>query len=160
MATNDVPGANPANLDLLSVGCWGEDRDGTSLIHVVGRENGSVVFQMYDLTNGMFYQDAMIEAEFKRTFSVPPVGNSIVPWTWHDKTSFPWNRVMKRFQRPAPQHADVLDQMSAAERVARHLNLRSRELREEDVADPGAEPRRRGYAIMDRLAEAIGRFTR
>ena len=157
MATHDVPGANPRNLDSLDMGCWAEDKTGESYVLVVGRESGRVIYQMYDLASGMFYPDAMIEYEFKKFFSVPPTGKSDVVWTWHDKTPFPWDQVMSRFKRPAPQHSDPLDQISAAARVAEALNLRGRKLSEADVSAAGDDARERGMAIIGKVAEAIGR---
>lgn len=158
MATTDVPGANPKNRDALDIGCWAEDDQDTSLLHVVGREHGQVIYQMYDLTNGMFYQDAMLEQDFKATFSHPPTGQSAERWTWHDKTTFPWDRVMKRIDRPVPQHADVMDQLTAAAHVAERLNIEGRRLDDDEVTPHVEQRRRRGYAIMDRIADAIGRF--
>lgn len=158
MATNSVPGADAKNLDKLDIGCWAEDDQKTSLIFVAGRETGRVVYQMYDLVDGYFYNDAMLEADFKSRFSVPPVGNSPHRWTWHDKTPFPWDRVMSRFQRPVPQFSDVEDQLSTAQKVAQALGLRGRKLTEEDVTPQVEQRRRRGYAIMDRIAEVVGRI--
>lgn len=167
MATKAVPGADKKNFDQLAVGCWAEDDEaqdvqtsGGSLLFVAGFENGQVVYQMYDLDNGMFYSDAMVERDFKDFFSVPPIGKSKVKWTWHDKTAFPWDRVMKRFQRPVPQHADVLDHLSSAERVARDLNLRGRTLREDDVSHQVEDDRTRGMAIISSIAESLGRAFR
>lgn len=158
MATNDVPGANPKNMDKLNIGCWAEDKDNTSLILIVGLEADQVVFDMYDVTNKMFYRDTMLEKDFKSIFSVPPVGKSDVKWVWHDKTAFPWDRVMARFTRPVPQHADVLDQLTAAERVARKLNLRGRELAEEEVTPRVEQRQERGRGIIKRLADALNAF--
>lgn len=39
MSTNDVPGANPVNKDILAAGCWAEHADG-SLLFVKGNEGG------------------------------------------------------------------------------------------------------------------------
>lgn len=36
MATDDVPGANPANADVLCAGCWAEHDDGSKLHDTVG----------------------------------------------------------------------------------------------------------------------------
>ncbi len=151
MATQDVPGAKASNGDTLAVGAWSEDKAGTSLMFVAGLENDQVVYQMYDLTNGMFYQDAMLEKDFKKEFS----GKD---WTWHDKTSFPWNRVMARFNRPVPQHADVEDQLTTAGKVAKALHLRGRKLTEADVTARSEELRARGFEVMGTIAEAIGKF--
>jgi hypothetical protein len=157
MSTQDVPGANPRNLDELSEGCWGEAEDG-SLIHVVGHEGGSVVYDIYDLAEDppVFYRDAMIEDEFKESYSVPPTGTSDVPWTWHDKTTFPWDRVMKRVSSKQSNFAEVREQLSIAQRIAQKLGIKSRKLVEEEVTPQVEVRRRRGRAIIDRVAEAIG----
>lgn len=47
MATQAVPGADPKNLDDLSIGCWAEDEQGTSLLLVKGHEGGRVIFDLY-----------------------------------------------------------------------------------------------------------------
>jgi hypothetical protein len=158
MATQAVPGADPRNLDDLSVGCWAEAKDG-SLLHVIGHEGGSVVFQLYDLDEDppFYYQDAMLEADFKQEFSVPPIGTSRVPWTWHDKTDFPWDRVMKRFSGKAPQYADVEDHLSIAAKIGRKLGMRGRRMAKEDLAARSGEGRDRGMRIIERLADAIGK---
>jgi hypothetical protein len=160
MATQAVPGADPRNLDDLSVGCWAEDKDRTSLIHVIGHEGGSVVFQLYDLHEdpSLYYQDAMMEDEFKDFFSVPPVGSSDVPWTWHDKTTFPWDRVMKRFSGKAPQYADVQDHLSVAQKIAQKLGLRGKRLAKEEVTPQVEQRRNRGMAIIERIAESVGKM--
>src|SRR5574341_1282159 len=134
MATDDVPGANPDNADRLAAGCWAEHDDG-SMLYVKGTENDQVVYELYDVAEEppVYYQDAMLEPAFKDAFSFPPVGKSKEKWTWHDKTPFTWNRVMKTFDKPRPMHADVHDQLSAAARVARSLRLRAQKLKPESV---------------------------
>lgn len=161
MATNDVPGANPANRDDLHEGCWAEHQDG-SLIHVLGYEGSgsdpraNVVFQIYDLSKEpvVFYQDAMPLSGFQREFSWKPTGSSRVKWTWHDKTSFPFDRVMRRFT-PGATHADVQDTMTAAQRIAESLGLRARTLHEADVREQQPTHERRGRSIADRIGRAI-----
>ncbi len=161
MSTQDVPGANPRNADKLDVGCWAEDDDRTSLVHVIGHEGGSVVFQLYDLNEKpiLHYQDAMLEPDFKQFFSAPPTGDSDVTWTWHDKATFPWDRVMKHVSGKAPIHSDVNDQLSIAQRIATKLGLRAKKLSEQDVTPQVADERTaKGMAVMERLATAIGKF--
>lgn len=48
MSTNDVPGANPKNADVLAMGCWAEHEDG-SLIFVESVEGGTVVYSIFDI---------------------------------------------------------------------------------------------------------------
>jgi hypothetical protein len=161
MSTDDVPGANPVNADKLMSGCWAEHDDG-SLLYVKGTEGGQVVYELYDLDQDppVYYQDAMREEAFKDSFSFPPVGKSAERWTWHDKTPFPWSRVMKTFDKPRPMHADVHDQISAAARVAQSLRLRAQRLTSEHVGS-GA-PRvvsKGGRGIIERLQRALDAFS-
>ena len=159
MATQDVPGANPANADKLAAGCWAEHRDG-SLIYVKGTENQQVVYELYDVAQvpPVYYQDAMREDAFKTQFSFPPAGTSAEKWTWHDKTPFPWSRVMKTFDKPSPVYADVHDTLTAAARVAQSLRLRARKL-DPGVVEPNVEKtEKKGRAIIDRIQKAIDAF--
>lgn len=156
MSTNDVPGANPGNADILAAGCWAEHEDG-SLVFVKGTEKGQVVYELYDLSQApvVSYTDAMREGDFKVSFSYPPTGSSTEKWTWHDKTPFPWDRVMAQTSRPRPSYASVHDQMSAAARVAESLNLRGRRVAEDAIRHQTEEPARRGYAILDKIGRAM-----
>lgn len=160
MATTDVPGANPANADVLHATCWCEHSDG-SLLYVKGAENDQVVYELYDLAQAppVFYQDAMRIDAFKKAFSYPPVGVSKEKWTWRDKTPFPWSRVMKTFDRPIPVHSDVYDTLSAAARVAESLRLRKQKLEPEDL-ERGIEREvpKGGKGIVERLQKAINAF--
>lgn len=159
MATDDVPGANPANADVLKSGCWAEHSDG-SLLFVKGTENQQVVYELYDLAQDppVYYQDAMREEAFKKAFSYPPVGTSPEKWTWHDKTPFPWAKVMKTFDKPRPVHADVHDTLSAAARVAQSLRLRAQKLSPEQVEPSTERTASRGRAIVERIQRAIDAF--
>lgn len=154
MSTNDVPGANPVNNDILKMGSWAEHEDG-SLILVKGTENKQVIYEMYDVAHKpvVFYQDAMLEAAFKKAFSFPPVGNSKEKWTWHDKTTFPWDRVMDKFNKPIPTEANVEEKLTAAQRVAESLNLRAKNLNKEDF-QPNVEQVKVKRNIFDKLAAA------
>lgn len=129
MSTKDVPGANAANKDVLAAGSWAEHDDG-SLIFVKGTENDQVVFEIFDVAEDppVSYTDAMRLTAFEDHFSRPPTGSSDEEWTWHDKTPFPWDRVMATFDRPRPQVADVHAALSAAARVAKSLRMRGREI--------------------------------
>lgn len=93
MSTNDVPGAVPANGDTLAMGCWAEHADG-SMIFVESTEAGRVIYCMFDTKNHTQYRDAMPGVSFKSTFSWQPSNPKSVKWTWHDKTPFPWNKVI------------------------------------------------------------------
>ncbi len=155
MSTNDVPGASAANRDELRAGCWAEHKDG-SLIFVKGTEGGRVVYEIYDLSTDppTRYQDAMLEAGFKNQFSYPPVGSSPDLWTWHDKTPFPWNRVMGKY-KPGVDYASVQDQMTAAARVAESLKLRAEEVKRGEYGHMTPETASLGRAIIDKITEAL-----
>lgn len=160
MATQDVPGANPANADVLRAGCWAEHEDG-SLLYVKGTENQQVIYELYDLAQDppVYYQDAMREDAFKKAFSYPPVGKSGEKWTWHDKSAMPWNRVMKTFDKPRPTHADVHDTLSAAARVAESLRLRAQEIKPETVEQMTEQPQpKAAVGIISRLQKAFNAF--
>lgn len=161
MSTNDVPGANAANRDVLAAGAWAEHDDG-SLLYVKGNESGNVVYELYDVAQQppVSYQDAMREEAFKKSFSFPPVGTSTVKWTWHDKTSFPWSRVMKTFDKPRPVYADVRDQMTAAQQVAESLALRASEITEDSLEDKVDRVMARGRSIRDRIVSAVNELIR
>ena len=156
MATQDVPGANAANADVLHTGCWGEHSDG-SLLLVKGTENNQVVYELYDVAEEppVYYQDAMREEEFKKAFSFPPVGTSAEKWTWHDKIEFPWHKVMKTFDKPRPIHADVHETLSAAARVAKSLRLRQQKLTPEQIEPQTERVTPKGKAIIERIQRAI-----
>ena len=157
MSTQDVPGANPANADKLCAGCWAEHED-HSLLYVKGTENGTVVYELYDLAQDppVYYQDAMREDAFKKAFSFPPIGGSVEKWTWHDKQPMPWSRVMRTFDKPVPVHADVHDTLSAAARVAQSLRLRAQRLTPSAVS-PSVEGQapKAGRSIVDRIQRAL-----
>lgn len=150
MATHDVPGSNPANKDELHAGCWAEHEDG-SLLYVKGTERDQVVYELYDLNEDppVYYQDAMDEKQFKESFG----WSADIQWTWHDKTPMPWERVMKNFERPRPNLADVHDTLSAAARVAQSLRLRAQRLAQSDVDAQRTE--RKGRPILERISRAL-----
>lgn len=149
MSTSDVPGARSANADTLAMGCWAEHDDG-SLIFVESVESGSVVYSIFDLEPEpvVEYRDAMPEAGFKRRFSFP--NKDGLHWTWHDKTPFPWERVMQNF-RPGTRHASAEATMTAAQRVAESLALRAERVRERTVATPAGQ----AVGMMQRIHNAI-----
>jgi hypothetical protein len=159
VSTNYVPGANPTNADKLGAGCWAEHADG-SLLFVKGTEGGQVVYELYDVAQNppVSYQDAMREQSFKDSFSYPPVGKSTDKWTWHDKTPFPWSRVMKFIDKPRPQSADVHDMLSAAARVAESLRLRAHKLNKEDIEHGTERVESKARPIMERLTAAFNAF--
>jgi hypothetical protein len=140
MATNDVPGANPVNNDELHVGCWAEHEDG-SLIFIDGAEGGTVVFSMFDMSSDPLfeYRDSMARVTFEKTFSWDPsdpyyktktgAKAKQEKWTWHDKTSFPWDKVIKAGAKSGPKIAHASHVKTAAQRMAENLAMRGREVR-------------------------------
>lgn len=159
MSTQDVPGANPANVDKLAAGSWGEHADG-SLIFVKGNEGGQTIYEIYDVAQDppVYYQDAMLETAFKKQFSFPPIGSSPEKWTWHDKTPFPWNRVMKNFSKPVPAQVSAETILTAAQRVAESLKLRAQRLDPSSLDANIDQTERKGRAILDRLQRAFDTF--
>lgn len=156
MATSDVPGANAANADTLHAGCWAEHADG-SLIYVKGTEGDRVVYEIYDMAMDppAVYTDAMTRAGFEKQFSYAPTGKSTDKWTWHDKTPFDWDRVIKHVERPRPGFASAHDQLSAAARVAQSLKLKGRAIDEEELTPRTERRHARGRDIAERLHAAI-----
>lgn len=100
MSTEDVPGMNPQNNDDLHAGCWGEHKDG-SLVYVLGTENNTVLFCAFDLSGKkpVEYRDALPLKAFQEKFTYNVTRPSSIRFTWHDKTLFPWDRVMKYFNQ-------------------------------------------------------------
>lgn len=172
MSTNDVPGANPKNNDVLAMGCWAEHSDG-SLIFVESVEATRVVYSMFDMvTPPVEYRDAMDEATFKRQFTwLPEAGKALdikpkpkagataealpapnLKWTWHDKTAFPWDKVMGEF-KPTPKPANVEATMTAAARVATSLGLRAEAIRDAEYRKPTLQ--KAATTIMTGIREAV-----
>lgn len=123
MSTCDVPGFNKHNNDELSMGCWAEHEDG-SLIFVQSTEGGRVIYMVFDTSVDPIveYRDAMPMKGFKETFSWR--NKTDIKWTWHDKTPFPWDRVIKSGSRDGVHYASADDQLTAAAKVAKSLKLR------------------------------------
>lgn len=132
MSTHDVPGANPANGDDLHAGCWAEHDDG-SLIFVEGAEGGRVIYSVFDMAQDppIEYRDAMPEKVFKKTFTADGSKPDMV-WTWHDKTPFPWDRVIKKGIKDGVRLPSADDIKTAAQRVAESLKLRAGEIVTDD----------------------------
>lgn len=162
MSTSDVPGANPANNDQLAMGCWAEHSDG-SLIFVESTEGGRVIYSVFDMSKEppIEYRDAMPEGSFKNTFTWKPGKSTGTPnekWTWHDKTPFPWDRVIKRGVTDGPRHPSADHLMSAAERVAQSLRLRGAELNERDYEHRMERMMQDMQGMIGRLSAALDRL--
>jgi hypothetical protein len=156
MSTNDVPGANPVNQDELRMGCWAEHDDG-SLIFVKSVENERVIFEMYDTSASPIvqYTDAMLEPAFKKQFSFDAKNKKSIKWIWHDKTGFPWDRVIKAGARDGLGYASAEDQLSAAGRVAVSLALRGKNVDPEALKHLMDAFSPEGRTIASKLQEAI-----
>lgn len=132
MSTNDVPGADKRNADELAMGCWAEHQDG-SRIFVESTEGEHVVYSIFDVATNPIteYRDKMTTKKFKKQFSwaspgaTPAAG---VKWTWHDKTPFPWDDVIKDGASDGVRHVSATEELSSAARVARSLSLRGKEI--------------------------------
>lgn len=159
MSTNDVPGAVLGHADVLAMGCWAEaaDPDDDSYIFVESTEVGRVVFCVFDMNQvpPVEYRDAMPEVGFKEMFSWKPGvdDDDNVRWTWHDKTPFPWDLIMGTFPAGS-KHVSAEHQLTAAQRVARTLDLQAEKIRARDVQKPTLQ--RAANTIMTGIKEAIG----
>ncbi len=165
MSTNDVPGANKANFDKLSRGCWAEHADG-SLIYVKDiDENDRVIFEILDLKASVapvHYSHAMALKEFEKQFSFDPKNPKGLKWTWHDKTPFPWEKVMKVVSSPVPSmSAD--DTLSAAAKIAESLRARMQDLDEDALEEMSGvstdRPKASAKSVFERIKNAIHEMT-
>lgn len=169
MSTPDVPGYNPKNNDKLSKGNWAEHEDG-SLIYVTDiTPKGKVIFELIDLknrNNPLKYTHAKDLRDFQKSFSYNPKSSDIdqIKWTWHDKSPFPWEVVMKQLTNPTPLLPDVMDEPNAATKVAQSLQCRLVEtLTEKDALEMGGLTKKEGpstaRSIFQRLRDAMNAFS-
>lgn len=162
MSTYDVPGANPVNHDKLCLGCWAEHDDG-SLIFVQGAEGGNAVYSMFDLSKDPIieYRDAMPQVSFEKTFSWDPQGTKgKEKWTWHDKTPFPWDRVIKSGFPDGPRYAALGDFLAAAGRIADSLSLHGEAYDAIRNRHRASEESSRFGAIKSKIARALEELRR
>ena len=193
MSTTDVPGSKKEHNDHLHAGCWAEHEDG-SLILVHTTEGKTVLYDVFDLkpkevSRGVVnYIDAMEQKRFEDTYSFKPAKSKrdgvSEKWTWHDKTPFPWQKVidagmeLMKLKEVGPIAADVKaaenlgktigtdgvepyetsqELLTAAQRVAATLKLKSKGFSIADVQ--GKVPQKRGRTskatIVDRLGGAL-----
>lgn len=152
MSTHDVPGSNPDNADELAMGCWAEHDDG-SLIFVESTEADRVIYSIFDMAKQppVEYRDAMSTMAFEKAFGRDA---DVGPWTWHDKTPFPWDRVIKAGVPDGARHAFAEHQMTAAERVADSLRLRGERI-SRDLGHRAETTISRSGGIWDKLSRAI-----
>lgn len=152
MSTHDVPGAKAKNADVLAMGCWAEHTDG-SLILVEAVEAGTVVYSIFDVQHDVEYRDAMPEAGFKTRFSWPTPDD--IEWVWHDKTPFPWSKVMADFPSGSRSPSAVAT-LTAAQKVAQSLDLQAERVRERHEEVPTEQVAAR--SIMGRITDAVSRL--
>lgn len=168
MSTNDVPGHDPRNHDELAMGAWAQ-HDDDSLILVESTEASRVIYSVFDMAHDppIEYRDAMPEASFKKTYSWP---GSKDKWTWHDKTPFPWEKIIKQFKDgPKSAAADHITtaaerirtsrerHSTAAQRVADELRLRGQELDRSDFEDRMERVLGKVAGMFERIVAAAGR---
>lgn len=124
MSTNDVPGAVAENRDALAMGCWAEHDDG-SLIFVESTEGDRAIYSIFDTSTEPIteYRDSMGLADFQKRFSWDSRESDSIRWTWHDKTPFPWNRVIKGGAKDGLRYASAGEQLTAAARVAKSRKI-------------------------------------
>lgn len=158
MSTNDVPGAKVANNDELAMGCWAEHEDG-SLLVVESTEGSRVIYSMFDLSKKQIieYRDAMPEDDFKEEFSWDPNKAGSVRWTWHDKTPFPWDRVIKQGARDGMHLPSADDYQAVAEKIARSRGVfkKGKKLKKKDLKKLGE---RIGKTVSRTIQDAISRL--
>jgi len=139
MATNDVPGSNSFNRDVLAMGSWAEHDDG-SLLLVISTEGNRVIYELFDVSgnDAVCYRDAMPIGDFNKAFSwdsnkfVTDTNGRRIPkekWLWHDKTPFPFDKVMdNNLLKQGIVPISAAQQISAAAKVAQSLKLRAEKL--------------------------------
>jgi hypothetical protein len=167
MSTNDCPGYDPKNRDELAMGCWAEHEDG-SLIFVESTEDDRVIYALFDLAASpvIEYRDSMAIGAFKKNFSWSASDKALlsgIKWTWHDKTPFPWDRVIRRGARDGVRMPHVDDQLTAAERVRRSREIhRGRPVDDAEVRHrvERTEGKDKAAAILDKLQRAISELMR
>ena len=153
MGTYDVPGKKERNRDELTIGCWAEHDDG-SLLLVEGLEDGKVVYSIFDLSKEppVEYRDAMPESGFKDFFSWEDDDDE--RWFWHDKTSFPWDKVMAHF-KGGEKDVSALDQMTAAERVAKRMKLRGIPMKVSKFSHRAPRTEKKSNMIINKIQRAL-----
>lgn len=158
MSTNDVPGASKSNRDQLAMGCWAEQEDG-SLIFIESTEGGRVIYSMFDIAdedNPVEYRDAMNVRAFKKDFSYNAKAKKSIKWTWHDKTPFPWDRIIALGSKDGVRYPSAGHLLSAAERVAKSRGLKAGRLDPDDYEHKTDQTTKgAAAAILDGLQKAI-----
>lgn len=157
MSTHDVPGHKKENHDQLAMGAWAEHEDGSMLL-VESTEGGRVIYNIFDMDKKpvIEYRDSMAEGAFKKAFSWSPGKATEDLWTWHDKTPFPWDRIIKAGARDGVRHVHADDLLNAAERVRRSRDIhQGHEVDPEEVESRMDRLGEKAIKVIDRLQKAI-----
>lgn len=158
MSTQDVPGHGSAKNDTLCLGVWGEHSDG-SLLFVESTEGGRVIYSIFDMSQNPIveYRDAMPEKGFKESFSFGNKNTKVDSgWVFHDKTPFPWDKVMSAGAKDGVRYASADAQLNAAQRVAESMKLRRNVFDENKWAHLSEKVGRKGRMIIDKIQRAVG----
>lgn len=139
MSQEDVPGCGVSKHDTLACGVWAEHDDG-SLLFVEANEGGRVIYSLFDMDKEPVteYRDAMATGAFQRQFSFSFSKSD--KWIWHNRTPFPWDKIISAGGRDGVRHADVEDTLTEAERIRRSRmrhrdNATQRARRARDIND-------------------------
>jgi len=159
MSTHDVPGARAENRDELAALCWAEHEDG-SLILVESTEGDRAIFSVFDMSKDppMEYRDAMPIDGFKTQFSWDrdkPNDPDNICWTWHDKTAFPWDRIIKEGIQDGSRFACAQHPMTAAEKIKQSMELRGRPVIKDELKSRRDRLGKVGRIIIDALQAVI-----
>lgn len=157
MSTQDVPGHGSAKSDVLGMGVWGEHTDG-SLLFVESTEGGRVIYSIFDMaqTPIVEYRDAMPEKGFKEAFSYGNKHSKVDKgWRFHDKTPFPWDKVMSAGAKDGMRYASATDQLNAAQRVAESIEARGQNFDPDKWTHLRENVGRKGRTIIDKIQRAV-----
>jgi len=157
MSTQDVPGHGSAKSDVLGMGVWGEHEDG-SLLFVESTEGGRVIYSIFDMAQSPIteYRDAMPEKGFKQTFSYGSKNSKVDSgWVFHDKTPFPWDKIMSAGAKDGMRFASAEDQLNAAQRLAKSMEMRGSNFDADRFSHLRENVGRRGRTIIDKIQRAV-----
>ena len=142
MSTQCAPGYKGSNSDsandVLFKGCWAE-ADAESLLFVedIDEKDNIVIFNIFDLSKDpiLDYRDSMTIDDFKEEFSYGSKMNKKIKgnkWTWHDKTKFPWKKIIKAGGQDGMRIAEANQVLSLAAQLAAHKHLRGNPVDKQD----------------------------
>ncbi len=135
MGTYQTPGHKPENNDVLSVGCWAENDDGSRIL-VNKIESKKVYYQVFNIQNPNYaHNDVRDENAFKDFYS------SGEDWYWHDKKPFPWGQLTTTSIKPVD--------IPMSEKVAKDLNMKVSKLKKIST---------KTILMGENIKNAIGKF--